>query len=76
MATTMSIVIEVRKWLPGAEKSNWKEWEVIFLGDRNILDLNLGSVYTSIYNFKTHQNIHLIVVYFTVYKLSQQEKKN
>lgn len=48
---------------------------MILRGDRNILDLILGSVYMSIQNFKTYETIHLIVVYSIVYKLSISTKK-
>lgn len=57
MVTTISMVIEIRNWLPGAERIDWKGQEVIFWGDRNILDLNLVVfIYKDVCNFQNSSN--------------------
>lgn len=60
MVTTMFVVLKPKR-------IDQKGQEVIFLGERNILDLNLGSVYMGVYNYKTHQTTHLITVYSIVW---------
>lgn len=67
MVTTMSVILK-------PERIDWKGREVLFWDEGNILDLNLGSVYMGVYNYKTHQTTHLITVYSIVCKLPQKCK--